>query len=202
MRNSQHILYPQELDSALWRQFKSGDPDALGELTQLHYRALYNYGSKFTRDPEFIRDCIQELFLDLWEKRDAISDTDFVKSYLFKSLRHKIFKENIRLKRFQQPEELSFDSDEYTLSIESIIIENDHHQQQIIQLNQIISNLTNRQREIIYLRFYQGLDYEEITEVMGLGRQSTANLLYRTLKEIKENWGIVGFILLEALFLR
>jgi len=172
----------------LWRRFRSGDAAAFGALSQTHYRALYNYASKFSSDPEFIRDCIQELYLELWERRTFLSETAFVKSYLLKALRHKLIKESVRLKRFKEPKELSFEAGESDLSIESKIIENEHLKHQVKRLNAIVSNLSKRQQEIIYLRFYQNLENEDISHIMNLGRQSVANLLYRTIKEIKEIW--------------
>lgn len=177
----------EDSNANLWLRFKSGDAVAFGELAQVHYRALYNYATKFSSDSEFIRDCIQELYLDLWERRSFLSETAFVKSYLLKALRHKLIKESIRMKRFKEPKEL-FDIDEADLSIESLIIENEHLNHQIKRLNHIVSHLTKRQQEIIYLRFYQNLENEDIAQIMSLGRQSVANLLYRTIKEIKDIW--------------
>jgi RNA polymerase sigma factor (sigma-70 family) len=179
---------PTDANAVLWLKFKSGDAAAFGELSQVHYRALYNYATKFSSDSEFIRDCIQELYLDLWERRAFLSETAFVKSYLLKALRHRLIKESVRLKRFKEPRELLFDADGADLSVEATIIENEHLKHQIKRLNQIVSHLSKRQQEIIYLRFYQNLENEDISHVMNLGRQSVANLLYRTIKEIKEIW--------------
>ena len=188
MNNDINISGNSDPNAKLWLKFKSGDATAFGELAQVHYRALYNYATKFSPDSEFIRDCIQELYLELWERRSFLSETAFVKSYLLKALRHKLIKESVRLKRFKEPKELSFDADETDLSVESLIIENEHLKHQIKRLNQIVSHLTKRQQEIIYLRFYQNLENEDIAQIMSLGRQSVANLLYRTIKEIKDIW--------------
>ena len=177
----------------LWLKFKAGDSAALGQLAQIHYRALYNYATKFSNNPDFIRDCLQELYLELWERRAFLSDTAFVKSYLFKALRHKLIKESTRLKRFQEPREAIFDVHATDLSIESQIIENEILTHQSKRLTNAISRLSKRQQEIIYLRFYQNLENEDIANVMGLGRQSVSNLLYRTLKEMKEIWIPVEF---------
>lgn len=177
-----------DYNANLWLKFKSGDSAAFAELSQTHYRALYNYARKFSDDHEFIRDCIQELYLELWERRAFLNETAFVKPYLLKALRHKLLKEKVRFQRFKEHKELSFDADEADLSVESRIIEDEHLKHQIKRLNQIVSHLSKRQKEIIYLRFYQNLEHEDIAHVMNLGRQSVANLLYRTIKEIKEIW--------------
>ena len=188
MKLKNEISGTSEIDIDLWLKFKAGHSDALGNLAQIHYRALYNYASKFSGDPDFIRDCLQELYLELWERRTFLSETAFVKSYLFKALRHKLIKESVRLKRFRETKESTFEVDGSDLSIETHIIEDERSKLQTSRLNKIISLLTKRQQEIIYLRFYQNLENEDIAQIMGLGRQSVSNLLYRTLKEIKEIW--------------
>jgi RNA polymerase sigma factor (sigma-70 family) len=177
-----------DVNIQLWRRFKAGESEALGQLASVHYRALYNYALKFASDPDFIRDSIQELYLDLWERREFLSETAFVKSYLLKALRHKLIKESIRLKRFHEPASLSVDFENANCSVESDIIEDEHQRHITSRLNHIINGLSKRQQEIIYLRFYQNLSNEDIAHIMGLGRQSVSNLLYRTLKEIKEIW--------------
>ncbi|KQS28191.1 RNA polymerase sigma factor [Dyadobacter sp. Leaf189] len=188
MRKEEISYDPIELDVRLWKRFKAGDPDAMGLLAQIHYRALYNYAARFSCDPDFIRDAIQELYLDLWERRTFLSETAFVKSYLLKALRHRLIKEALRLKKFHEPESAFFDEDNTDPSIEVNIIENENLRHQQGRLKQIISLLSKRQQEIIYLRFYQNLANDEIANIMGLGKQSVANLLYRTLKEIKQIW--------------
>ena len=157
-----------------WLRFKAGDAVAFGQLSEQFYRTLYNYGTRFTTDTELIRDCIQDLFLDLWSRRQQLSETTFVKAYLLKAFRHKLIKVSLAAKRLQTEEQ--------------VIILNEHRQQQLDYLQRLISQLTKRQQEIIYLRFYQQLDHDQIAEVMNLSRQGVSNLLYRSLKELKDNW--------------
>ncbi|MCF0041031.1 RNA polymerase sigma factor [Dyadobacter fanqingshengii] len=193
MSNEAHISNLSDINIQLWLRFKAGDSAALGQLAQVHYRALYNYSTKFSSDPNFIRDSIQELYLELWERREQLSETAFVKSYLFKALRHKLIKESIRLKRFQEPKEL-FDLDYEDAPVESQIIADENAQSQSSHLKRIITLLSKRQQEVIYLRFYQNLDNEDIAHIMGLGRQSVSNLLHRTLKEIRQIWAPAEFL--------
>src|SRR5690606_14004714 len=80
----------------LWKAFRGGDEVAFSEIARKYYRSLFGYGIKFSSDREFVKDCIQDLFMELWSKRESIGDTDFVKFYLFKSLRRKIHKESLR----------------------------------------------------------------------------------------------------------
>lgn len=174
-------------ETGLWSLFLSGDRVALGEIATLHYKGLYNYGFRFSQDGAFVRDCLQELFLELWDRREKLSGTLFVKSYLLKALRHKMINESLRFKRFKIHEDLPF-SELSERSAEAVIVEKELENQRVQRLKLILSKLTGRQQEIIYLRFYQSMDYAQIAQVMKMEKQSVANLLHRSLKEMREQW--------------
>jgi RNA polymerase sigma factor (sigma-70 family) len=173
----------------LWNRFRTGDKQAFELLAKENYRALFNYGLRISSDNDLVHDCIQELFLDLWEKRDRVAEADYVRTYLLRALRNKILKESMRLSRLREAEELAFEP-LHDLPIESEIVESEHQIEMVLRLKSLVNQLTKRQREIIYLRFYQNLEYDDIARVMELNRQSVANLLHRTIKEIKNNWAL------------
>ncbi|MCE7044564.1 RNA polymerase sigma factor [Dyadobacter sp. CY312] len=181
---------------ALWNQFRAGNSEAFGKIAQLHYRPLFNYGLRLTSDPDLVHDCIQQLYLELWEKKDSVSETEFVKTYLLRALRNKVVKELIRLKKLRQAGELAFETISEP-SIEFTLIQNEHQLQQVQQLNQVINQLSKRQQEILYLRFYQNLEYEDISQIMGITKQSAANLLHRTIKDMKRSWNFLSFFFLN-----
>lgn len=178
---------PKPDDSELWNAFRAGDDVAFGKIARQYYRSLFSYGVKFSKDKEFVKDCIQDLFLDLWAKRETIGDTDFVKFYLLKSLRRKIHRASLKQQWAADEEELDFESENLgEISIEQQIIDIETNDEMLKILNQQITLLTKRQQEIIYLRFFENLDNESIAQVMSISKQSVANLLYRTIQELKE----------------
>ncbi|WP_031529845.1 RNA polymerase sigma factor [Dyadobacter crusticola] len=192
MNDTSNISF-QVSHEVLWDRFRAGDKEAFGQLALHYYQLLYNYGLRLNSDEDFIADCVQELFLELWERRTFLSKTDFVKTYLLRALRNKIFKESIRLKRFKEPLYASFAADP-DISIESCIVLKEEETARIRHLNAVLDTLPRRQQEIVYLRFYQGLEFDEITQIMGLARQSVANLLHRTLQKIRDSWVVVLII--------
>lgn len=174
-------------DHHLWNAFRKGDESAFAQIARIHYRSLFSYGIKFSRDREFVKDCIQDLYLELWSKRASLGDTDFVKFYLLKSLRRKIHREGVRKNRLQEEQELDWDPE--TLSDESIeqkLITIETNEAQVRVLNQELKRLPKRQQEVIYLKFFEDLSNEAIAEVMSITRQAVANLIYRTLRDLKE----------------
>lgn len=169
-----------------WKALKVGDGKALEQLYQQYANPLYNYGSKFTTDREQVRECIQSLFVTLWTRRANLGIPANIKNYLFKALRLAIFK-NAKLAHSQD----SFDQNEQynfiaTLSIEDeIIIEEDRLELQK-RLQSGLDQLSPRQREAIFLRFYEGMDYVEIAEVMDMTTKGTYKLMARAINGLRD----------------
>jgi RNA polymerase sigma factor (sigma-70 family) len=174
-------------DSDLWKSFRAGDDEAFGRIAKQYYKSLFSYGIKFSRDREFVKDCIQDLFMELWAKRETIGDTSFVRFYLLKSLRRKICRESQRQQWINEGEEIDFSAETNgDASVEEHIIAIETSEELLKSLNQQINLLTRRQQEVIYLRFFESLDNEAIAQVMGISRPAVANLLYRTIQELKD----------------
>src|SRR5215203_171170 len=94
----------------LWVLFRAGNQPAFEKIIKSHYQLLFNYGTRFCKDEELIKDTLQELFSTLWEKRSGIGDTLSVKNYLLKSLRRNLFRASARAKQTVQLNELHFNA--------------------------------------------------------------------------------------------
>lgn len=172
--------------SELWLAFRKGDREAFARLAQGFYRTLYHYGTKLTRGHGLVDDCIQELFLELWKRREYLGETDQVRFYLLKALRRKIQHETRRESQYLSvDEDLDFVGE---FSIESRLIEMETSEWQLKKLRHMVSQLSKRQREVIYLKFYQELDYDQIAALMSITNQSARNLLHTALKDLKTAW--------------
>src|SRR5690554_146263 len=84
-----------------WKQLKEGDRHALEKLYVKFARTLFQYGMAVHADRSLVKDCIQELFIDLWKYRQNLKDTDNVKIYLCRSLSNKMFRE-LQLEKSRQ----------------------------------------------------------------------------------------------------
>jgi len=180
------MIYYYSNDEKLWNDFRSGSKEAFEYLFRKYIKVLYNYGFKICQDETLTKDAIQEIFLNLLTKRDKISATNVIKLYLFKSLRIEIFKKLKAAKRLTDfiSEEAIFDI-EYTT--EDKIIEDEITMIRIRELKHLIEDLPKRQKECIYLRFYEGMSYQEISEIMEIEISSTYKLLYKAIQKLYEN---------------
>lgn len=174
-------------DFTLWRAFKSGDEQALITIFDRFTQPMFNYGFKLMGERELVQDGIQELFIEIWQHRERLGDTDSIKFYLFRSLRRKL----IRLKGKSENRlfgGLPADYDkEVTPSHEFIMISEQRSVEERGKLIRMIGTLTKRQQEVMFLRYFDELSCDQIALVMELSKQAVYNLLHHALEKLKKN---------------
>ncbi|WP_338871969.1 sigma-70 family RNA polymerase sigma factor [Spirosoma sp. SC4-14] len=186
-------------DQALWQLYREGDKQALGQLAERYYRSLKHYGLKFMVDELVVEDCIQDLFLQLWQNRTQINPTESVRHYLFKSLRHHVLL-HLRSQKRALVEELDWDSSlaEETDS-ETLLIQRESLTSLTNTIQELLASLPTREREALYLRYYENLSIPEIAEVMNVNRQSVSNFLQKAIHKLRNRWLSPTFLALYIL---
>jgi RNA polymerase sigma factor (sigma-70 family) len=92
-----------------------------------------------------------------------------------------------KLRRDQRIRRLeNTDAGEPDFGIDQLLIRQDIEAGVRQRLEQAIKTLTGRQREAIFLRFYEGLSYEEVAEVMGISVKATYKIMSRALLQLKQ----------------
>jgi RNA polymerase sigma factor (sigma-70 family) len=158
-----------------------GEKEAFASLFRRHYETLFRFGSKFTTDREMLEDCIQELFVELWQAKSRAPVVS-VKAYLLKSLKYKLLKV-FRKKGKILP--LSEGDGHFEWSHENFLIDRQETDEKKQRVLTALEQLSSRQKEIIYLKYYQNLSYEEVSEIMNINYQVARNLLYQAIKSLK-----------------
>ena len=171
-------------ETIIWNAFRNGDWEAFSQLYNHHYTLLNNYGYKFTNDTNLIEDSIHDLFVKLWQNKRNLGAASSVRNYLFKSLRGILFRKLDSQKKFSRlpAEEFAFS---FEVSYDDQLVLKENEKEIKDKLLSLLNSLSNRQREIIYLRFYEGMSYEEIADVMSISVSSTYKLLYKALDGLR-----------------
>jgi RNA polymerase sigma factor (sigma-70 family) len=178
----------EEISNDLWERFVSGDDAAYSRLYNEYVQILFRYGSRFTSDGERIKDCIQDIFTTLYKDRKRLGPPPAnVKVYLFVSLKNNLARALHRNSRY---ESLAPEMDTFLLepTVEEQFIDDESAVNRKKLVAKILSTLPPRQKEIIYYRYIQELDFDEICSLMQFNYQSAQNLLQRTLKRIREQF--------------
>ena len=186
-------------DLQLWQQLKAGEKNALAQIYEDHAAKLLKYGYKFADNEQLVEDCLQDLFVELWKNRAGLSDTDSIQRYLFVALRRKVIRQVDRIKKkihSEEPQEYQFDVD---LSIDDRLIAQETAEEQVQLLKKAVEGLSSRQKEVIYLKYYAEMDYQDISEVMDINYQSVRNLVFNALKSLKKQMTLWWLVLLQFL---
>lgn len=168
-----------------WDSFKSGDFDSLGILFELHYQELFYYGIKVVDLSELVKDTIQDLFADVWERRDKMMNVANFKAYLIISLRRELIRRAGKLRTESLSSEIS--SLQFSFSAEEFLINDEEIKSQSRILANSLSSLTEKQREVILLRFFHNLEFEEMAQILDINIQSVRNLLFRSLEKVRKD---------------
>jgi len=174
-------------DNELWTKFRNGDNEALSRIYSDNSPNLYRYGIKITSNHSIVEDAIQNLFSDLVRNRKNLGDTDHIHFYLIKSFKRRLQRELRKEMRYNPGSENKDYAFGITYSIEQSIILEESSNQNLSLLRKALNDLTPRQKEAIYLKFTQDLEYEQIAEIMEMGIEGSRNLIYRAVKSLKDS---------------
>ncbi|WP_209330784.1 RNA polymerase sigma factor [Lunatimonas salinarum] len=182
-------------DSVLWQRVKVGDRTALQALYVNYVQELFRLGMSIKADRSLVKDCIQDVFLKIWQYRDTVKPTDNVKLYLFKCLSNRIHKEVGREKR--RYGSLSSDLEESLICGQDVDSENASiRKEKGRDLMKALNALPSRQHEVIQLLYFENHSYEDISAIMGINVQSVYTLAWKALTNLKRQ---ILFILLSLL---
>jgi RNA polymerase sigma factor (sigma-70 family) len=169
-------------DKSVWQEIREGNKDSLSKIFVEYYDDLFCYAKRFERYDDTIKDLIQELFLTLWNKHSRLGDAPNIRAYLFRSLRNMSI--NKRKSVRMVTEELKEDAFNYTP--EDFNSPDDLLEMRKQKLLPVLNELPPQQREAIYLKYFQGLNIDEIAEVMEQTNQSVRNNLHRAMLKLRE----------------
>ncbi len=165
--------------------FLDGDEHALMTIFDSHVKALHNYGFKFISDSEVVKDAVQELFIELWKNRANLGETNSIKAYLFTSLRRKLFRAKGKQRNNKQIEFSQEHATEHTPSAEFVLEVEQSSIERTQRVMAMLNALSKRQREAVFLRYFEEMDYEKIASVMELSKQVVYNLVHKAIEALK-----------------
>jgi RNA polymerase sigma factor (sigma-70 family) len=184
--------------NVLWADIKAGNMAAFDNLYNTYADDLLRYGCHLVRDKYLVEDTIHDIFVSIWEQKEKMADVRSIRFYLLTALRrslHRKIKKESMWQLVDYRNEMcgispSFIDVASQLQDESAMIE---------KVRKALDKLSSRQKEIIYLKFYQNLSYQEISDLMGLDQKYTYNLASRAFCSFKEQFVKAGLVVLLLL---
>ncbi|PCH69146.1 MAG: hypothetical protein COC06_08025 [Bacteroidales bacterium] len=176
--------------TSIWQSFIEGDESAFTSLYHQHAERLLTYGYKFNLKREIVQDVLQEVFTDLYLKRKKLdAKVENPAGYLFVSMKNSL------LKKIQKEKKINYTSingsknniefsTEY--NFQDKWIQSEISEETTKRISIAINALSSKQKEIIFLKFEEELEYVEIARILNISIDSARKQLYRALKSLRE----------------
>nr|WP_262918759.1 sigma-70 family RNA polymerase sigma factor [Tunicatimonas sp. TK19036] len=172
----------------MWEEFKLGNKQAFDYIYDQFFQSLCYYGDKICDDKNLVEDVVQDLFIYLWARKERLGKTTAIKFYLFRCLRRKLIRVVSQEKKRPDPfSTLKKESIPFQLSLQQHTTHTVEEDQLYDKLTQALYQLTERQKEAIYLKFYNNLSFQEVAAVMEIEVRSVYNLIGRTVDILRKN---------------
>ncbi|HMO61366.1 MAG TPA: sigma-70 family RNA polymerase sigma factor [Ferruginibacter sp.] len=178
-----------------WQLCLNGDTVAFGYIHAALFEGLYSYAVKILKDDTGADDAVQELFIKIWNKRSSIGRLEKVKPFFFTTLRRQLLNQlrDNKPKRLL-PTEMAGPDIEF--SQEEIIIKKEYDEGLKEKILHVLHALPERQREVIYLHYFEDMPLAQVADIMAVNYQSVQNLKQRALHNMRSANLFTLFLLL------
>lgn len=173
-----------------WKLLAEGEKQGLYACFSLFYDDLYRFGMFLYKDPELIKESIQNLFLELWKIRHKLQDVDNIQQYVLTIYKRIIYQTNQKTSPKNISQDIHLEElrhDEITVSsYESILIASQEDEQLKKRLAHALGKLTPRQKEVVQMRYYECLSFKEISHKTQLTERTIYNTLHSAVNVLRE----------------
>lgn len=177
------VMDEQINEDACLQRAKKGDLQAFGELVKYHQLFLYNLALRSVSHPQEAEDVTQETFLRAWRYLPSFRGDSLFRTWLYRILVNICYDRYPRLKR--DFEMLALDDVDITEQ-ESGSLESTLEQWELSQLiQQMMENLSENYRMVLFLRYSQELSYQEISTVLNLPSGTVKTIIHRARRQLK-----------------
>ncbi len=173
-----------------------GDRAAFCCIYRFYYNHLLRYGLIIVSNQNVVEDRIQDLFVWVLEHPREVKEVKNFEIYLFQSLKRNLrqhVKKEIRSRDILQNYTHTNRSPVHP-SVETRSIEREDLAFTTAWVHQKLESLPARQKEIIFLRYYRGMSYDEISSITSVSNQVARNLVFRGLKHIRKLGNVEKFL--------
>ncbi|WP_145672302.1 RNA polymerase sigma factor [Chitinophaga polysaccharea] len=170
-----------------WERLRKGDKQALFALYNNTYSHLLRFGLKMGSNDELVKDCITQLFLQLWTKQATLPPVTNVQGYLFTALKRQLLDQLAYQAKIHAAIHRMTDKEaENELSYEEMIIRSQQDEEIKHRLQQALKALTPRQIELVRLKFFEGMTYEQIAAQTSQTVKTAYNTIYDAIKTLRK----------------
>lgn len=160
-------------------KIRQGDPQAFERLFRKYGQSLIQFCLRYNQDIQIAENCVQDVFVSVWEARNSLDPGQNIKSYLFTAVRNRILKQ-LRYETVRR---------EHQIHLESVSVIEPDQSLDVKELESIlqntIENLPEKCRQIFLMNRYDELTYREIADVLNISIKTVETQMGRALKQLR-----------------
>jgi RNA polymerase sigma-70 factor (ECF subfamily) len=172
----------------IWvRKISESDQKAFDSLFRHYYTQLVHFGCRYVKNKATASDIVQECFVKLWEKRHGLDPNQSIKAYLYQMVRNR----SLNYIRNHSREQIGLEwqqQDNHNITDGHVEEEKSADDEFFEVLRQWIDELPGRQQEAFKLSRFEGLDHEEIAEVMDISSNTVNNHIVAALQTLRDRY--------------
>ena len=182
-----------------WQLLAEGEKQGLYECFDIFYDDLYRFGLSMYKNPELVKEAINNLFVELWKIKEKLSAVNNMQQYVLTTYKRVLYKTYANYNSGIQFEYLNQETIESTSfteqSYETILIASQQDEHIKIRLRNALAQLSPRQLEIVRMRYFDQVSFKDIALKTGLTERTIYNTLCTAIKILKVVFCISAFIL-------
>lgn len=184
--------YDKYTDLELTDLLRSGDHHAFTEIYQRYTALLQRHAYSKLQDREEAMDVVQEMFTNLWTKRDSISFKSNLSGYLYASVRNRVL--NVIMHKKVASDYISSLQD-FMDHGEALTDHRVREKELQLKIESEISALPEKMREIFEMSRKEGFSHKDIANKLGLSEKTVKNQVNNSLKILKTKLNQLFFTL-------
>ena len=157
------------------------DKTSFDQIYKQYWSKLYIYAFNVLQEKEICEDIVQEIFIDLWAKRDNVQITD-LNSYLYQSVKYQIFN-HFRKSKYKKQLLMKFNLINKQYNVDELY----EKKELKAQIKSLISRLPKQRRMIFQMSRYDGFSNKEISENLNISVQTVKNQISESLKFLRKS---------------
>lgn len=191
IKNNNKAMINSEIEAL--DHIKNGDKMAFGFLYDLYFKKIYDFVFYKTLHKEVTEDLVSKIFIKALENIDSYESTKGTfASWIFAISQRSIIDQYRTYKK-------TYDiNDFWDLPSTENILENISNKNQINQIKKQLGKLDSLHRDIIIMRVWQNMSYQEISEITGKSESSLKMMFSRTIKNLRAST-LLSMIILNNL---
>ncbi len=170
----------KEQDRNLIEDFQQGDEFAFISIYNRYKSPVYAFCVKMVGDRELARDVMQETFLRVYENRDRLVNLGSFKAWIFTIARNQCLNQ-LRKARWQVPLD---DQQQLVAERADTPISRLEKNERVAMVARYLNELSDDYREVIILRDYQNMSYEEIAAVTRSTLSAVKSRLFKARRKL------------------